>query len=137
MVPPGGLVPAGGSRPGRFTSSVGAAMLRRRLRRHSLITPQRPSHQQSGIESLEGRTLLTGAGGLDPSFGGDGIVTRNLVTTEGAVTNDTAVQADGKIVAVGNAGGDMFVARFTPDGALDPSFGAGGGMVPFDFSYNL
>ncbi len=45
-----------------------------------------------------------------------------------------ALQADGKIVAVGAAGyGDSFaLARFNPDGSLDPSFaGTGGVMTDF------
>lgn len=50
---------------------------------------------------------------------------------------DVAFDADGKILAVGvradgiDAATDLstLVARFTPDGALDPSFGSGGSVV--------
>jgi uncharacterized delta-60 repeat protein len=37
-----------------------------------------------------------------------------------------AVQADGKIVVAGYESGDTTVARYLPDGSLDPSFGSGG-----------
>src|SRR5207248_638470 len=41
-----------------------------------------------------------------------------------------AVQTDGKIVAAGSAtfnnNSDFAVARYNPDGSLDPSFGSGG-----------
>jgi len=109
-------------------------MLRRRSQRRSEATSRRPPRRLPGAESLERRALLSGGGGLDVSFGGgDGIVTRGLTTAEGAFAFDTALQADGKIVAVGNTGENLFVARYTADGALDRSFGAGGGIVPFDF----
>jgi uncharacterized delta-60 repeat protein len=91
--------------------------------------------RRPGIESLESRTLLAAAGSLDTSFGGgDGIAPRNLITSEFNFTADAALQADGKIVALGNTGENLFVARYTADGILDRTFGAGGGMVPFNFS---
>ena len=65
-------------------------------------------------------------GSLDPSFGGDGMVTTDF----GNVAADAvALQFDGKIVAVGG----QAVARYLPDGSLDASFGAGG-KVTTDFS---
>jgi uncharacterized delta-60 repeat protein len=67
-------------------------------------------------------------GSLDPTFG-----TAGLVTTDagGADAVDAiAVQPDGRIVAVGStlgpSGGDLALARYEPDGSLDPSFGSGG-----------
>jgi hypothetical protein len=91
--------------------------------------------RRPGIESLESRTLLAAAGSLDTSFGGgDGVASRNLITSEFNFTADAALQADGKIVAVGNTGENLFVARYTADGILDRTFGAGGGVVPFNFS---
>ena len=69
-------------------------------------------------ERLDCRTLLA-AGQLDPSFGGDGIVT----VPDVAVFSDVAVQADGKVVAVGE-GANLW--RFLPDGTPNPAFGAGG-----------
>jgi uncharacterized delta-60 repeat protein len=76
-------------------------------------------------------------GTLDPSFG-----TGGLVTTDFAATNDQAVglivQADGKLVAAGSTdvipgGSDLALARYNPDGTLDPSFGTGG-KVTTDFA---
>jgi uncharacterized delta-60 repeat protein len=83
----------------------------------------------SGTESDFALARYNADGTLDPSFG-----TGGLVTTDFAATNDQAaalaVQADGKLVAAGFtdvfAGSDFALARYNPDGALDPSFGTGG-----------
>ncbi len=69
-------------------------------------------------------------GSLDPSFSGDGMQTTDFGGFDEA--NGVAIQADGKIVAVGNAGGDFGVARYNPNGSLDPSF-SGDGMQTTDF----
>jgi uncharacterized delta-60 repeat protein len=69
-------------------------------------------------------------GTLDRSFGGDGLVTTNFT-----VAATVVVQPDGKLVTAGGAGaavGDFALARFTPDGSLDESFGRGG-KVATDF----
>jgi uncharacterized repeat protein (TIGR01451 family) len=42
------------------------------------------------------------------------------------VLDGLAVQADGKVVVAGTAGGDSLVARFRPGGARDPGFGSDG-----------
>lgn len=72
-------------------------------------------------------------GSLDATFG-----TGGKMTTEfgGGVNSAYAValQGDGKIVAVGVAGGgptgaDIALARYNADGSLDASFGAGGKVV--------
>src|SRR5262249_16126887 len=69
-------------------------------------------------------------GDLDPSFGTGGIVTTSFGT---AVVNagGIALQADGKIVAVGSAGAPsaFALARYNPNGNLDTSFGTGGTMT--------
>ncbi len=64
-------------------------------------------------------------GSLDPSFGGDGTVTTDLV----AGARDLLVQPDGRIVAVGAAEDAMGAVRYLPDGTLDPSFGGGDGLA--------
>jgi uncharacterized delta-60 repeat protein len=63
-----------------------------------------------------------GPGDLDPTFGVDGrVISPNL----GA--DSVAIQPDGKIVTAGSLGyGSIVVARFTPDGALDPTFDGDG-----------
>ena len=67
-------------------------------------------------------------GTLDPSFGGTGIVTLNLLSFSGA--HAVSVQPDGKIVVAGQASDGILarfgLARFNPDGALDSTFGPGG-----------
>jgi uncharacterized delta-60 repeat protein len=72
-------------------------------------------------------------GTLDPGFGTGGKVTTDF----GGGTDQIrglAVQADGKLVAAGSVvtaeGGENFgVARYRPDGTLDPGFGVGGKVV--------
>jgi len=68
---------------------------------------------------------------LDPTFGTGGTVTTGLELAFALV-----VQADGKLVAaglVGLVGSDFALARYNPDGTLDPSFGTGG-TVTTDFA---
>jgi uncharacterized delta-60 repeat protein len=68
------------------------------------------------------------AGQLDGSFGSNGSVFSDFGGDDRAT--GMVVQPDGKIVAVGwsrQNGVDGFgIARYTPDGALDPSFGSSG-----------
>src|SRR5438105_5384801 len=71
-------------------------------------------------------------GGLDPSFGHRGVVTTDFGGTE--VGSGLAVQSDGRIVAVGasvraDSDNDFAVARYLPDGSLDPSFGRDGTVI--------
>jgi uncharacterized delta-60 repeat protein len=68
-------------------------------------------------------------GALDPAFGGDGRVTTAFTHQAGA--SAVALQEDGSIVAAGSmccpSGRRVFaLARYTPDGALDPTFGGDG-----------
>jgi len=95
----------------------------------------------AGVANLDGDAQTFGLvrfdadGTLDPGFGIDGIVTTAL-TTSGDWGDDLAIQADGKIVVFGNAGGDdpeFGLVRYTPDGTLDPTFG-GTGIVMTNFS---
>jgi uncharacterized delta-60 repeat protein len=75
------------------------------------------------------------SGALDPAFGSGG----RVVTPFGAESQAQALvrQPDGKLVAAGRAGPlgggqDFALARYTSDGALDPTFGTGG-TVRTDF----
>src|SRR5688500_2733379 len=68
---------------------------------------------------------------LDPTFGSLGKVISNPDGTPTFTSSGMALQTDGKIVIVGNrvlatAYAGMIVARYNPDGSLDPSFGKGG-----------
>ena len=69
------------------------------------------------------------AGDLDTSFGSGG---RQTTDFGGGQRADVALQADGKIVVAGEAGGDFALARFNADGSLDPAF-AGDGRQTTDF----
>jgi uncharacterized delta-60 repeat protein len=82
-----------------------------------------------------GAVLSAGAqaapGDLDPTFSGDGKQTTNLgfgISSAAA----TVRQPDGKIVAVGSDGNDFALARYNPNGSLDPSF-SGDGRQTTDF----
>jgi uncharacterized delta-60 repeat protein len=77
-------------------------------------------------------------GSLDTSFSGDGLQTTDFGV--GALGSKVAVQGDGKIVAVGRAGNfatgdvDFALARYNPNGLLDPSF-SGDGLQETDFLF--
>src|SRR2546423_4005421 len=76
-------------------------------------------------------------GGLDPTFGANGTVVTDFITTDDFLDR-VAVQPDGKIVAIGMSSGPYFprfaLARYNPDGSLDRTFGIGGKITTF-FSY--
>ena len=80
------------------------------------------------------RVAAAADGDLDPTFDVDGIVITGMGTGFYQRASDLAIQADGKIVAVGSAdvfvpgvtNNDFAVARYNPNGSLDPSFGVGG-----------
>jgi uncharacterized delta-60 repeat protein len=60
-------------------------------------------------------------GSLDSTFDHDGKVTTVFGGGDGAA-NAVAIQADGKIVVAGTAGGEFAVARYNADGSLDKTF---------------
>jgi len=71
-------------------------------------------------------------GTLDPTFGGDGKVTTSY--RDQATALGVAVQPDGTIVGAGwvwslERGFRIALARYLPDGTLDPTFGNGGRVV--------
>lgn len=74
----------------------------------------------------------TREGKLDPTFNLDGIVT-TMVGRDDDEIAAIAVQDDGYIVVAGytfgESGRDFALARYTPDGVLDHSFGLGGIVV--------
>jgi uncharacterized delta-60 repeat protein len=73
---------------------------------------------------------FSSSGNLDPTFGAGGVVTTDFGPFDQAF--DVAVTPSGKIVVAGRTGGDFALARYLPDGSLDPSFGTGG-KVTTDF----
>jgi len=77
-------------------------------------------------------------GDLDPSFGNGGKVVTSI-SGNYAIALDTAIQSDGKIVAVGDSQigniNRFALARYNTDGSLDTTFGTGGIVVtPFGVS---
>lgn len=72
-------------------------------------------------------------GNLDLSFGGTGIVT-DAFSTDNDFAEGMALQADGKIIAVGQVGNlsgnpDFAIERFNTDGTLDMDFGTDGRLT--------
>src|SRR5262249_47209638 len=115
-------------------------LLRRFL--DSFTTPSQPRRRpRLRLETLEDR-LAPATGWLDGSFNRSGRTTVDFsglpvgATSEAAV--DTAVQADGKVVVVGNltydqGNYDVIVLRYNSDGTPDPTFnGVGFAGIRFD-----
>ena len=68
----------------------------------------------------------------DPDFGSNGVVRTRVGSSDTAW--GLALQANGKIVAGGSGGVDelrMAIARYEPNGELDPTFGANGVVTRF------
>jgi uncharacterized delta-60 repeat protein len=69
---------------------------------------------------------LTKVGQPDASFSGDGIATTSFGATVDSTARGVAIQKDGKIVAVGDAGSSFGLVRYTTGGALDHTFSGDG-----------
>jgi uncharacterized delta-60 repeat protein len=71
-------------------------------------------------------------GSLDPTFSGDGKVTTDIADDD-AQALAVVLQPDGNVVAAGGAVVDGFgefaLARYLPDGALDPTFDGDGKLT--------
>lgn len=81
----------------------------------------------TGIRSFAiARYSATGA--LDTGFSQDGKLTTPFSNVSSQIYGITR-QRDGKLVAVGCAGPDIALARYTTSGALDTGFGSGGKVV--------
>ena len=89
--------------------------------------------QLTAWETLEVRQVLA-AGDKDTSFGTGGLVTTPITSTSDSGTA-MALQSNGYIVVAGDIAGttnnintssDFAVARYTPSGAIDTSFGQSG-----------
>jgi len=73
-----------------------------------------------------GRTVFAALGDLDTTFGNGGVVNINNYNLNNTA-NDMAIQADGKLVVVGNSNtGNFFLSRYNTDGSVDTSFGTSG-----------
>ncbi|HZN66680.1 MAG TPA: hypothetical protein VFB66_15425, partial [Tepidisphaeraceae bacterium] len=79
---------------------------------------------------------FTASGDLDATFSGDGLVTTDFGTDQGAGAQDVAVMSDGRVVAMGNAASatsdpttsshDVVLARYNTNGSLDTTFDGDG-----------
>lgn len=89
----------------------------------------------------------TSDGALDPSFGNAGITTTGFSDWAPSPSSfgGMAVQPDGKIVATGSTGyaghggtwyESMALARYQPDGSLDPTFGTAGTVTTPEVKVN-
>ncbi|MET0772137.1 MAG: hypothetical protein ABWZ82_03555 [Candidatus Limnocylindrales bacterium] len=78
------------------------------------------------VDFVMARFLADGT--LDPGFGEGGMVTTDLQPDQQEEALAVAIAPDGSIVVAGYSGFDatMALARYLPDGSLDPSFGTGG-----------
>jgi uncharacterized delta-60 repeat protein len=76
------------------------------------------------------RTALAADGDLDPTFGNGGKVVTDFTSSTDWMSR-IAVQPDGKIVAIGDTHPSHrgALARYNPDGTLDPTFGNGGKVI--------
>jgi uncharacterized delta-60 repeat protein len=70
-------------------------------------------------------------GTLDNTFDGDGIAIAPFGPSVD-IAYSVMLQPDGKIVIAGASGGNFALARYLPNGSLDPLFGTGG-LVTTDF----
>jgi uncharacterized delta-60 repeat protein len=72
-------------------------------------------------------------GTLDPSFAQGGKLLLPELNKQKEEVFGEALQPDGSILAVGTSvddtGGDALILRLTPDGAVDTTFGKGGGLL--------
>ena len=73
---------------------------------------------------------------LDETFGNGRIVTKSFGVSSQSNLYTTALQSDGKIIAVGSTNNqdnsmNFAITRFCKDGSLDPTFGCNGGWLLF------
>jgi len=143
------------ARPGLATGSgtrrlAGDTTKEERLMQHERTVSQRmrsgvrrlPAavRRGGGIGVLAGLLLLplsvgaVGSGDLDPSFGDAGTVLTDFGSGSNDYVNALVIQTDGKIVVAGSSDGAFALARYLPNGALDPSFGSNGTVLT-DFGF--
>jgi uncharacterized delta-60 repeat protein len=96
----------------------------------------------TGNQGVFGLARYTPDGSLDSSFGTGGLVTTAFGGYSGAYS--VALQADGRIVAAGDAGYIFALARYNSDGSLDSSFGSSGrvtamvgGMYHYSYAWSV
>jgi uncharacterized delta-60 repeat protein len=98
-------------------------------KRRTAARPARRPSYRSRLETLEDRCVPSSAP-LDPSFGSNGVATTSLPGGNDTTVLGDLLQPNGDIIAYGAtfvAGkSSQFLARYTPTGSLDATFGSGG-----------
>lgn len=89
---------------------------------------------RAGIDGDLALVRYNADGTLDTGFGAGGLVTTDL-GTRADDARAVVIQPDGRIVVTGTADEDVALARYLPDGTLDPSFGTGGSTIT-DFGFD-
>ena len=113
---PGGTEGAGKKVFGSFGTDIGNAVL---------VQPDGKIVVAGTIDGNFAVARLNGDGSFDTSFDGDGMSGADFGGADFGYA--VALQPDGRIVVAGQAGGDdVAVARFNPDGTLDPAFDVDG-----------
>jgi uncharacterized delta-60 repeat protein len=110
-----------------------------------------PHHYQVGVEAAlapDGKIVVSGDerlvrflpnGRRDRSFAAGGVLNLDLIEGREFTLVDLAIDGESRMVAVGSlaptSGGtpEAALLRFSPKGALDPSFGGGDGVVATQF----
>ena len=99
-------------------------------RRRSISSRGSPSLLGAAIFLIAFPSIANAAAGdLDPSFSGNGKVVTSV--SGGELGNSAAIDSQNRIVVVGDtqSDGKVAVARYLPDGRLDPSFSHDGKVV--------
>ena len=105
--------------------------MRRKLLSHLTPRPSRVVVVAVIVSLAFSAVAIAAAGDLDTSFSGDGKQMTDFGFGADDAASDVVIQADGKIVAAGTAAGgatgnDFALARYNPNGSLDPSFSGDG-----------
>ncbi|HSB65299.1 MAG TPA: hypothetical protein VLD65_01900 [Anaerolineales bacterium] len=93
-----------------------------------------PDHDNLFVQSIDTSHTLGKIsiplieGSLDTSFSDDGMTFQDF-NGSGKLGNDISIQPDGKILIGGGGYGQFAMARYTPDGNLDPAFGEDGLVI--------
>jgi uncharacterized delta-60 repeat protein len=90
-----------------------------------VVAAQMPPTSKKGAEAFA--VLRYNVDGtLDGTFGSGGVVVFGFANGADAYARTIAVDGSGRIVVAGESGSVLAVARLTPSGAFDSTFGAGG-----------
>ncbi len=78
------------------------------------------------VTCLEDRSNPAAIGALNPAFGTAGVFSSNFLAGENSAFRAVVSVGNGLVVSAGTDGNDFVVARFLPNGTLDPKFGNAG-----------